>query len=801
MEKKKIWCFAVSLVFCMAFVAAGCVQSNKPKVSITNKAELTAVWTEGDADRTVEVSAGDAEVIVSTDNSSVVKVSGMTLTAVGGGSATVTVSDGTSSDSVAITVLPKKTGIEITNKAALVDVWVVGDADRTVEAIYTTTKDDTATEEMTVTSSNSAVIEVNGRILHAKSQGTATITVAGAGFTDTVSISVRPALETLNVTDKDELSAEWAIGTMREMTVAYAPSDSYTTENTVPVVTCEPAGIIEAEGYTLKAVAVGTATVTVTMRDKSDTFNVTVAYGQPEITLSGGYGFTETDEGGMLDGMEGEAFTLPEITAATTDGQDISDSVKIEYPVEMEQVANGKVTFPKGTFTVTYSATDPRDDSKTTTKTLTVNVYRKIFAGSDGSWIASAFASDAEQTAKTTNKGYSYAQFNMEPSTLYYAEVTYTIENPSGSVNVGMGHFKGAGKQDEFLVGCVDRGRDKSDSGADNGQRNHKMGQMRTTGEGAWSLDENSPHTTMLYSYRLVEYRGIKDPNAGQVTYAIARVGDFFYQFVNGQRINIVTFKDYQDVGTIPGVFGTELTASVISDIVFLGGDEAKSKLAEVMKGDGSAISSYAPFGWAKKSLEDNLFTIGETTPEKGVNFTFNNAERDFNDGMVSPWVYFDKDFTFSWEYKNSSVATENTNLQKRMLLEVRDWHFGSEIVQFGQQCGDDSTRRFLLNTPGFADPNKWNEPQKGFDESKGARFTISRTLKENCAEYTMTATSIANPEQTATRTIQWTAENNERWNEPVLVLWHNYGAAGEYSNIVWFAEAMTDADVVAARA
>ena len=135
------------------------------------------------------------------------------------------------------------------------------------------------------------------------------------------------------------------------------------------------------------------------------------------------------------------------------------------------------------------------------------------------------------------------------------------------------------------------------------------------------------------------------------------------------------------------------------------------------------------------------------------------------------------------------------------MLLEVRDWHFGSEIVQFGQQCGDDSTRRFLLNTPGFADPNKWNEPQKGFDESKGARFTISRTLKENCAEYTMTATSIANPEQTATRTIQWTAENNERWNEPVLVLWHNYGAAGEYSNIVWFAEAMTDADVVAARA
>lgn len=218
MEKKKIWCFAVSLVFCMAFVAAGCVQSNKPKVSITNKAELTAVWTEGDADRTVEVSAGDAEVIVSTDNSSVVKVSGMTLTAVGGGSATVTVSDGTSSDSVAITVLPKKTGIEITNKAALVDVWVVGDTDRTVEAIYTTTKDDTATEEMTVTSSNSAVIEVNGRILHAKSQGTATITVAGAGFTDTVSISVRPALETLNVTDKDELSAEWAIGTMREMT-------------------------------------------------------------------------------------------------------------------------------------------------------------------------------------------------------------------------------------------------------------------------------------------------------------------------------------------------------------------------------------------------------------------------------------------------------------------------------------------------------------------------------------------------------------------------------------------------------
>ena len=57
-----------------------------------------------------------------------------------------------------------------------------------------------------------------------------------------------------------------------------------------------------------------------------------------------------------------------------------------------------------------------------------------------------------------------------------------------------------------------------------------------------------------------------------------------------------------------------------------------------------------------------------------------------------------------------------------------------------------------------------------------------------------MTATSVKNSEQTMTRTIQWKEDNgtytDARWNEPVLVLWHNTAAAGEYSQITWSASA-----------
>lgn len=89
--KKRNCLFAMITAVFMLFALTGCGGSDGIKVSITNKADLTAAWTEGDADRTIELSLSEpytletVEVTVTSDNVDVVRAEGLKLIAVGGG--------------------------------------------------------------------------------------------------------------------------------------------------------------------------------------------------------------------------------------------------------------------------------------------------------------------------------------------------------------------------------------------------------------------------------------------------------------------------------------------------------------------------------------------------------------------------------------------------------------------------------------------------------------------------------------------------------------------------------------------
>ncbi len=92
-------------------------------VTITNKSELTADWHLDQSDRTLSVTVdpsgnvkqlvADGKITVTSSNTAVIAISGITLQAKSVGSATITVTYGDKSDSVDLTILAERSAIEL----------------------------------------------------------------------------------------------------------------------------------------------------------------------------------------------------------------------------------------------------------------------------------------------------------------------------------------------------------------------------------------------------------------------------------------------------------------------------------------------------------------------------------------------------------------------------------------------------------------------------------------------------------------------------------------------------------------
>ena len=244
-NKKLLTVLSVLLALASLFVLSACKKEsdNTLKVSITNKDALTATWTEGDATRELKVEFTQGGTVVtgktysvSSSDSGVVAVAddNKTLSAVGGGTATITVKSGDATDKVEITVIPAFKGVGIGNKKDLKNVWVLGEAGRTLNIVFNPDYYNGAKPEFTVTSSNPDVIAVGADkvTLTAKAIGTATITVTAGDYSDSVELSVRPALDSVTITNKDALSESWTDWSVdRTIEMEFAPAEYYTSEN------------------------------------------------------------------------------------------------------------------------------------------------------------------------------------------------------------------------------------------------------------------------------------------------------------------------------------------------------------------------------------------------------------------------------------------------------------------------------------------------------------------------------------------------------------------------------------------
>ena len=820
MKKKSI--VLVLLIFCLCLTVglAACSGSNPnlkglDAVSITNKQELTAEWTEGGAERKVNIALApeqyttyNTNVVVESDNTNVIIAHGNTLKAVGGGVAKITAYYGNVSDSVTVIVTPKLKKIEISNKAELASAWVSGDDDRAVNVTFNPDYFNTANPNVEITSSATGVVSVDGKNIRAVSVGEAVITATAGDFTDSVKVVVRPALSDFAITDLAALSAEWDLGTAnRNVNIDFGGSEYWTTDNTDVAVISSNKDVIKTEGNILSAVGVGTARINVQVRDITKMFTVKVVLGAPVFEVEG-----ETE----IAVMDGEKIALPTVSAFTSDNSSRIDDSKIN--VTLSDAENMTVTNDNtlevasyGEYTLTYSAIDPRVANKVGSVTINVIVARNIFSGDKGSYFVSKErVPAAEQVVENSNSGYSGARFNITPGKFYYAEALFVGDRfytPGNWMGVGMGHFA-ADAENRVLTSFVM-----------NGNNDHKVKDLDTT-SASWDFSEGDAANRVYYSWRLGEYRGLDTGTIGQsdrIKYAVARIGDDFFAFVNDQYVCCVSPEYYRNIDTIPGLFGADMRELKITEIDFVSGEVAKTKVNELLKGGSGVASAYVPNEYYLGSKAEGNFTVNVATDERGANFDFNadnDNKKDYNSSCVSPYVYFDGDFTLEWEYRPTWTSHEFGTGNTGSIFELRSINYWAELNKFGVRFfwdGSTPVVQFIAHRP-QEDQFGWTNESARYAQSSaeyqnlmnyGVKMRVTRKITDGKATITYTVIPFIDANKTEGQVLfevtqadidQSNFGNNYQIATEVLqCVWHNMETAGEYSNIRWAHTATPD--------
>ena len=820
MKKKSIVLVLLIFCFCLTVGLAACSGSNPnlkglDAVSITNKQELSAEWTEGGAERKVNIALApeqyttdNTNVVVESDNTNVIIAHGNTLKAVGGGVAKITAYYGNVSDSVTVIVTPKLKKIEISNKAELASAWVSGDDDRAVNVTFNPDYFNTANPNVEITSSATGVVSVDGKNIRAVSVGEAVITATAGDFTDSVKVVVRPALSDFAITDLAALSAEWDLGTAnRNVNIDFGGSEYWTTDNTDVAVISSNKDVIKTEGNILSAVGVGTARINVQVRDITKMFTVKVVLGAPVFEVEG-----ETE----IAVMDGEKIALPTVSAFTSDNSSRIDDSKIN--VTLSDAENMTVTNDNtlevasyGEYTLTYSAIDPRVANKVGSVTINVIVARNIFSGDKGSYFVSKErVPAAEQVVENSNSGYSGARFNITPGKFYYAEALFVGDRfytPGNWMGVGMGHFA-ADAENRVLTSFVM-----------NGNNDHKVKDLDTT-SASWDFSEGDAANRVYYSWRLGEYRGLDTGTIGQsdrIKYAVARIGDDFFAFVNDQYVCCVSPEYYRNIDTIPGLFGADMRELKITEIDFVSGEVAKTKVNELLKGGSGVASAYVPNEYYLGSKAEGNFTVNVATDERGANFDFNadnDNKKDYNSSCVSPYVYFDGNFTLEWEYRPTWTSHEFGTGNTGSIFELRSINYWSELNKFGVRFlwdGSTPVVQFIAHRPQEEHFGWANESKKYAQSSTeyqnlmnyGVKMRVTRKITDGKATITYTVIPFIDANKTEGQVLfevtqadidQSNFGNNYQIATEVLqCVWHNMETAGEYSNIRWAHTATPD--------
>lgn len=285
------------------------------------------------------------------------------------------------------------------------------------------------------------------------------------------------------------------------------------------------------------------------------------------------------------------------------------------------------------------------------------------------------------------------------------------------------------------------------------------------------------------------------------VTIAVARDGDYFYTFVNGVYICCTTPEYYRDKDTVPGLFGYGLSQtngnSAAGNINYLSGTDAQAKIKTLIGEHGEKImGGYVYYADTPDNggvnVDNSLFTNTYSAENGlGLNYTFGEGGK-----FISPYVFFDGNFTFEFTYKGTQgnmFMTGKSFTNDEPSANSQDPKFTADLFQLGYMYKEDSNQGVRLDIADNSGTDTASYQPCNLDTSEGVKFTVKRVLAENGAYYQLFAQSVKVPTQTATRVIFYThyvdpnvGDPRANWDQPFIPIFYAENALGTFSHVSW---------------
>lgn len=470
----------------------------------------------------------------------------------------------------------------------------------------------------------------------------------------------------------------------------------------------------------------------------------------------------------LLMAYEGESINLPNATIKDSDNNDYSSlaTLVIRDLTDNDALIAGKEILSNvpGTHTIRYEA--KINNEVYGYKDMSIVFARRLIRSGetiDPHWEANEFVDNDSQTVTLKDDGMAYLHLNVEESNYYYAEFSLTDQTWSGQI--GFAHGNGLNVYSNY-ENMFKQLVEPSSKQIIKGYRNRDM----------WSNGYQEKHEN-LGSYDYYPF------NSTALKFAVARVGTYFYTFINDKYESATQEDMYSDIPTKVAIFGNAYGASG-NDITLSNFDLIKdetgvrNKVASLV-GD-YMVGPYVPnTGSWSYSSSDVVFGKNNT---RGEYAEILNKNVGHNDAIVSPWITYKDEFTFEFDYKLTEVASDADDQEPRVWVELRPISYGDSLFEFGYKTkmkqfmldpnSDDNIYSFFDGPAyyeggrwdyqyNFSDTDKWGGSV--FDDSQGIHFKLQRiftdfelgdTVYPHTANYIMTATSIANPSQFVSRTI-----------------------------------------------
>lgn len=285
---------------------------------------------------------------------------------------------------------------------------------------------------------------------------------------------------------------------------------------------------------------------------------------------------------------------LPQYVATSRLGKTMDDSYvsithmyngQIDNSVTYKVGASRRTYYAVGQHTFIFAVTDCDNAALVNYYYVYLNVYRSLFKVLGNKDVLTGELSD-EPTLRTNNPGFALSWFNIERSDVYYAEATFDSvdkgENQGRDWGIGLLHA--TDEDGAYSLKDYYRIYDWGNTWA------HRFSR-------GWNVDSS-------FVREYYTSQGLVDPGfnveGNKITIGIARVGDVFYSFLNGQLTDRYVYAALKDRKTAPGIclIGNEYEPypGNASNIRFVSGDEAETLIARMCGED----TYYSDFGYAR---------------------------------------------------------------------------------------------------------------------------------------------------------------------------------------------------------